>query len=422
MAESAPAPEPAANAAMAAPAFIDIYNLHARLFMRWAALAALAAWLSLLLLIAWIAPESAIQATFLVATTIVPCLLLLLWSTRGLRWLRYHQPLGAFSILVAYVVVARISVYLPAAAAFRTAGSLVLTFYAIVPMRLRFGYAALATGIGTAFSQAYLVLHAPATGGKLAVFSFLLWLTECLALYAAYMLEAFSRRMFAQNRLMIERHDSLRRYFSRDVIDQIFAGQLDAKPGGSYADATVMFVDVRDSTPIAELLGPQLFARFMSNILERITDIVFEHKGTVIRTTGDGVLATFGVPRSHGQDALNSVSAAQAITEYFKTYNEREEKLLEQPVRSGIGIATGRIFAGNLGSGKRLEYNVLGEAVNRAARLQEQTRDAGSDILIDEGTRSALGLDSVLGPERSFQLRGLAEQTTAWPVVGPIKP
>ena len=421
MTDSAPELEPATAAAMAGPDFVDIYNLHARLFIRWAALAALAAWIALLLLIAWIAPDSAANAAILVATTIVPCLFLLLWSTRGIRWLRYHQAMAAFSILVAYVLVSRISRYLPGAAAFFTAASLVLTFYAIVPMRLRFGYATLATGVGTAFSQTHLLMNSPAAAGKLAVFSFLLWLTECLALYAAWMLEAFSRRMFAQNRLMIARHDSLRRYFSRDVIDQIFNGQLDARPGGTYADATIMFVDVRDSTPIAELLGPQLFARFMSNILERITDIVFEHKGTVIRTTGDGVLATFGVPRSHGRDALNCVAAAQAITEYFKAYNERDEKLLEQPVRSGIGIASGRIFAGNLGSGKRLEYNVLGEAVNRAARLQEQTRDVGSDILIDEATRGALGQGALLGPGRSFQLRGLAGQTAAWPVVGPAR-
>jgi adenylate cyclase len=97
-------------------------------------------------------------------------------------------------------------------------------------------------------------------------------------------------------------------------------------------------------------------------------------------------MATFGAPVSTGQDALNAVEAAQKIYDYLRTFNDVRPDYLSEPVRAGLGLATGMVFAGVIGSIRRQEYTVLGDAVNVASRLEDLTRRSPEKILMDEAT------------------------------------
>lgn len=183
----------------------------------------------------------------------------------------------------------------------------------------------------------------------------------------------------------------LSRFFSEDVASQIIAGKIGTNLGGDSLEASIMFVDIRESTPLGERLSSDQFAQFLSELLGRFMNIIFARKGSVNKLLGDGILATFGCPIATERDTLNCIEAALAIREDLAEYNRSRPDYLRDQVRIGIGIASGRVFAGNVGTDSRLEYTVIGDAVNLAARLEKMNKKLGTDILIDEQTRTRLG-------------------------------
>ena len=194
-----------------------------------------------------------------------------------------------------------------------------------------------------------------------------------------------------RNEQQLEKEKSiLTRYFSEDFVEQVLQEKIDANLGGTKLTASIMFFDLRYSTRVGEELDPHDFSEFMNNILTDVMDLVFGNKGSVNKMLGDGLMATFGCPVPGEKDTWNAVKCALDIREYLRTYNEVRPDYLKDPVRAGIGIATGKIFAGNIGSVRRMEYTVMGDSVNTAARLEALTKKAGKDIFIDGPTRDAL--------------------------------
>lgn len=175
----------------------------------------------------------------------------------------------------------------------------------------------------------------------------------------------------------------LTRYFSQDIVEQILNESVSPELGGENVDAVALFLDIRRSTAIAEELEPQQFAAFISSLFTEFMGLVFEEKGSVNKLMGDGMLAVFGAPIPTGLDGYHALRCALSIRQHLKKYNENLPEYLNAPVEVGIGIAGGRLFAGNVGSPTRMEYTVLGDPVNIAARLQSLTKRAGGDILMD---------------------------------------
>jgi PAS domain S-box-containing protein len=175
-------------------------------------------------------------------------------------------------------------------------------------------------------------------------------------------------------------------YISEDIIDYI------QKTGenpfvNTRRETTVLFFDLRNSSAIAEKLESSLFASMLSDILTDVMDLVYGNHGLVNKLLGDGLMALFGAPLSHGNDAENAVRAAVQIRDYLSTFNDVRPDFLKSPVSAGIGIATGKVFSGVIGSVRRQEYTVLGDAVNIASRLESSTKNLGEMILADETTR-----------------------------------
>ncbi len=188
--------------------------------------------------------------------------------------------------------------------------------------------------------------------------------------------EAVSRENFA-------------RYFAPPVAARIAASDAPALPGGERRTVAVLFADLRGFTRLAATMTPDDVAATLSEFLSAMVECVFRHGGTLDKFIGDCVMAQWGAPESSPDDADRALRAAVAMHEALGALN-RDRVILRgrPPLRMGIGLAYGEVFAGNIGSERRLEFTVIGAAVNQASRLCDT---AGPDeILLSDALRRAL--------------------------------
>lgn len=218
------------------------------------------------------------------------------------------------------------------------------------------------------------------------------------------------RRLSVLSEKLEKEKSILSRYFSDDFVEGVLSEKISPKLGGQNLEATLMFFDLRNSTGIAEYLPADVFSDFLSKMFSDLYDLVLASGGSVNKFTGDGLLATFGCPITGGDDAWNALNCAIKFRGFFEMYNEYPPVELKDPVGFGIGIASGPIFAGNVGSFRRMEYSVLGDPVNLASRLETLTKRAKVDIFIDGNTRDKIGDRCKFKRLKHSQIRGKAEE------------
>jgi adenylate cyclase len=190
-----------------------------------------------------------------------------------------------------------------------------------------------------------------------------------------------NERLEAQSKIMAQ-------YFSDDVIQKITASGTMMEP--EIVPATVMFFDLRSFTALSEKLEPAQVAELLNILFTDLMDLIFSHHGSVNKFIGDAIMATFGAPLSQGNDALNAVRCALAIRESMALFNQVHPPYLHEELGFGIGIASGNVFSGTVGSFRRLEYTVLGDVVNVASRLEAVNKVTKTNILIDGKTQEAV--------------------------------
>ena len=175
--------------------------------------------------------------------------------------------------------------------------------------------------------------------------------------------------------------DRLERFHSPQVIDMILKGGQDAQDDmmePKEVSATVLFTDIIGFTQLSETMPPREVNILLNRYFSRTTDIIFAHDGTLDKYIGDGLMAVFGVPMETDDHAERAVRAALEIKKRLKNMMEITKKEWRFDIR--IGINTGRILAGNIGSPKRMEYTVIGDPVNLASRLESIARPNGVAI------------------------------------------
>ncbi len=205
------------------------------------------------------------------------------------------------------------------------------------------------------------------------------------------------------------------RYGSDELLDYVQnTGENPLQSGKKRV--TVMFFDLVGSTSIAEKLDPDVFTSFLNELFIDIMDLIYGNHGSVNKILGDGIMATFGAPLETGKDAYNAVNAAKQIQEYLVTYNDVRPDYLKDRISAGIGIATGTVFAGVIGSVRREEYTVLGDTVNVAARLEKLTRQVGGNILTDEETYNEVKDSFPLHKKYQNRLRGREEMAVVYSI------
>ena len=180
--------------------------------------------------------------------------------------------------------------------------------------------------------------------------------------------------------------------------------------GGRRLQCTVMFSDIRSFTALCESQPPEETIELLNTYYTLMFDAISGHGGVVNQMIGDGLMAIFGAPLPLAEPELAAVRAALDMQEMIEMFNHERVALEKEPIRIGIGIASGEVVAGYTGTQQRATYTCIGDTVNLAARLEAHTKEARRGILLDGETRAALGdrvpLD-VLG-EVQFKGKGAA--------------
>ncbi len=205
----------------------------------------------------------------------------------------------------------------------------------------------------------------------------------------------------------LQEEATIRSLFSRYVTPEVAEHAIahGAELGGQEAVATVLFSDIRGFTTLTEQLPAAQLIALLNRYFNTMSEVIQEQGGVINKFGGDSLLAIFGTPLYPREDhAGAAVQAAQGMLQKLREFNESQRKLGEPTLRIGIGIATGPVVVGNVGSESRLEYTVIGDTVNLASRLEELTKAYAMDILIAATTVTQLEADT-------FPLKNLGEQS-----------
>ena len=180
------------------------------------------------------------------------------------------------------------------------------------------------------------------------------------------------------------------RYVSKDVFDQLVANPSLAALGGTRRHMTVLFSDIRGFTTMSEKGSPEDVVSQLNELFTRMVGVVFEHRGTVDKFVGDMVMALYSAPLDDPEHADHAVQTALAMIRTLNDMNRLWQGQGKPTLDIGIGINTGDMVAGNIGSDTIMSYTVIGDAVNLGARLESLNKDFGTRIIISESTRAAL--------------------------------
>ncbi len=219
----------------------------------------------------------------------------------------------------------------------------------------------------------------------------------------------------------LKERDKLRstfgKYMTQTVMEHLMSGKVQL--GGETLTVTVLFSDIRSFTTISEEMNdPQALVGLLNEYFTEMVGIVIQEDGVVDKYIGDAIMAVFGAPVGKHDDAERAVRAAVRMRVALAHLNERLKKRGIKPLRTGIGIHTGQVVAGNIGSEARMEYTVIGDAVNVASRLESNTKELGVDVLISGSTYEVVKDMCVAEPIREIHVKGRVEPVMTYELKG----
>jgi adenylate cyclase len=189
--------------------------------------------------------------------------------------------------------------------------------------------------------------------------------------------------------LEIVNRERFSRLLSPNIAQRVLSGELEVKKGGQLVnECTVFNSDIRGFTPLSEGSRPEELVTLLNDYFEQMVDILFKYEGTLDKFMGDGIMALWGAPVAHPDDAFRSVSCALEQMEALGKFNRLRIDAGQQPLAIGIGIHTGPLVAGYIGSSKALSYTVIGDTANTSARLCGVANSG--QVLVSEQTLAKL--------------------------------
>jgi adenylate cyclase len=216
--------------------------------------------------------------------------------------------------------------------------------------------------------------------------------------------------------------DLFSRFVPEQVVDEVLKDvDEDLRLGGERAVVTVLFSDIRGFTTFSETKPPEVVIDVLNRYLTTMTDVILSHGGTIVCFMGDGIMAVFGAPIEHPDHADRALAAARDMTgDALDDFNQwMREEGYGDGFRMGVGLNSGAVMAGNVGSERRLEYTVIGDTTNTASRLEGMTKGTPHMIFMSEATRSMLTREQPdLVNAGDLVVRGRQLHVTVWSVDG----
>ncbi len=213
--------------------------------------------------------------------------------------------------------------------------------------------------------------------------------------------------------------DTFGRYLSKKVVDEILESPEGQKIGGRRETVTILMSDLRGFTSLSETKDPEEMVQLLNRYLERMSKVILDYDGMIDEFVGDAVLVVFGVPEKRDDDPARAVACGLAMQNALIELNEEVVNEGYPPLEMGIGINTGTVIVGNIGSEMRTKYGIVGTAVNTAARIESNT--TGGQVLIGESTyRLVKNLVTADSPQ-TVMMKGLKKPLVNYPVtaIGP---
>jgi adenylate cyclase len=215
-------------------------------------------------------------------------------------------------------------------------------------------------------------------------------LTEPIAAAGLALFGGTAYRYFVEDREKRKVKRLFGRYVSRDVYERLLAHPEQAELGGERRQMSVLFSDIRGFTSVTENGDPEALVSQLNEYFGRMVDIVFQYRGTVDKFVGDMVMALFGAPLDDERHAEHAVRAAVDMVRELGALNRKWASEGRAQLDIGIGINSGEMIAGNIGSSSIMSYTVIGDNVNLGSRLESLNKDFGTRIIISEATRALL--------------------------------
>lgn len=231
-------------------------------------------------------------------------------------------------------------------------------------------------------------------------------------LKAAREIERLNIQLEARNELL---YQVFGRYFSDQVIKQIFDNPQDISIGGEKKDMTVMMADLRGFTAISQEMESDAMMDLLNFYFGRMIEIIRIHKGTVIEILGDGILAVFGAPIPIENHTEAAITAAIIMQNTMKQVNDYCYEKGYPSLDMGVGIHSGTAFIGNIGSEKVMRYNVIGRVVNECSRIENYS--VGGQVLVSDAAIKQLGCSYLAGEKIEIKAKGIQGVLTAYEIL-----
>lgn len=227
--------------------------------------------------------------------------------------------------------------------------------------------------------------------------------------------ESFNRMARSlREKEMIKR--AFTRYVAREVVEEILKNPEKMVLTGERREVTVLFCDVRGFTPMSERMSPEDVVLLLNDFYNLMIETTFKHDGTLDKFLGDAVMAVFGAPIAHPDHSARAIRTALAMQEGIGGLNERRTQQGKEPISVGIGVSAGEAVAGTVGTEDRMEYTVIGDSVNLAARLESNAKP--HQILISQRTYERVRDLVEARPLGRIRVKGKEEEVEVYEVLG----
>ena len=210
--------------------------------------------------------------------------------------------------------------------------------------------------------------------------------------------------------------ESFGKYISQEVRDEILSGRIPLD--GEMTRATMLFSDLRDFTPFVESTHPKQVVSIMNQYFSEMAEAIKRNNGLILQYVGDEIEAVFGAPVPHDDHPDMAAAAALDMKKRLTQLNERLKTQGVAPFRHGIGIHTGAVLAGIIGSKERSSYALVGDTVNLASRIQGLTKDFACDIILSQTTHDLVAGDYKMEALRSVRVKGKSQEILTYKLLG----
>ena len=209
------------------------------------------------------------------------------------------------------------------------------------------------------------------------------------------------------------------RYLNPHVAEQVMALGEDGLMVGERKEVTILFSDIRGYTTLTENLGAAEVVSLLNQYFETMVEAVFNYEGTLDKFIGDALMAVFGAPLPLTENhAWRAVQAALDMRHRLKEFNERRIVQEQPQIKIGIGVSSGEVVSGNIGSRKRMDYTVIGDGVNLSSRLEGTTKEYGCDIILSEFTYQLCSERVVVRELDKIRVKGKHQAVKIYELIG----